>query len=48
MYKRQEWDSFETFERAFKNKFWPEEEQESLRSRIMGVGNFVGQNNITM
>ena len=45
---RLEWDNFETFERAFKGKFWPEEEQESLRSRIMGVGNFIGHNNITM
>ena len=45
---RLEWDHFETFERAFKDKFWPEEEQESLRSRIMGAGNFMGHNNITM
>ena len=45
---RVEWDNFETFERAFKGKFWPEEEQESLRSHIMGAGNFVGHNNITM
>ena len=45
---RLEWDNFETFERAFKDKFWPEEEQESLRSRIMGAGNFIGHNNITM
>ena len=45
---RVEWDNFETFERAFKDKYWPEEEQESLRSRIMGAGNFIGHNNITM
>ena len=45
-----EWDCYETFERAFKGKYWTEEEQESLRSRIMGTGNFIGpnKNNITI
>ena len=42
---RLEWDCYETFEKAFKGKYWTEEEQEILRSRIMGVGNFIGHNN---
>ena len=37
---RTEWASYEDFERAFRGKYWSEEDQEVLRSRIMGTGNF--------
>ena len=40
-----EWDSFEDFEVAFRNKYWSEEDQEILRSKIMGNGNFGRINN---
>ena len=42
---RTEWGSYENFEAAFRNKYWSEEGQEILRSRIMGTGNFGGHNN---
>ena len=50
MYKRQEvhhteWGSYEDFEVAFHNKYWSEEDQEILRSKIMGNGNFGRMNN---
>ena len=46
---RNEWGSYGNFETAFRNKYWSEEEQEILRSRIMGTGNFGGHsNNITV
>ena len=50
MYKRQEvhrteWGNFEEFEAAFRAKYWSEEDQEVLHSRIMGTGNFGGPNN---
>ena len=48
MYKRQhntEWSSYEKFELAFRNKYWSEEDQEILRSKIMGTGNFGRINN---
>ena len=32
-----EWGCFESFEAAFRNKYWSEEDQEVLRSRIMAV-----------
>ena len=37
--------SYEKFEVAFKNKYWSEEDQESLRSKIMGTENFGRVNN---
>ena len=40
-----EWGSYEDFEAAFRNKCWSEEDQEILRSKIMGNGNF-GRMNI--
>ena len=40
-----EWGSFEDFEVAFRNKYWSEEDQEILRSKIMGSGNFGRMNN---
>ena len=45
-----EWGGYDEFERAFKGKYWAEDDQEILRSRIMGTGNFVGNqnNNITI
>ena len=57
MYKRQiwaevhrtEWENYENFERAFREKYWLEEDQEVLRSRIMGSGNFrIHNNNVTI
>ena len=42
---RTEWENYESFERAFREKYWSEEDQEVLRSRIMGPGNFGGHNN---
>ena len=42
---RSEWDCYEAFERAFKGKYWTEDEQEILRSCIMGTSNFIGQYN---
>ena len=42
---RTEWGSYENFEAAFQNKYWSEEDQEILQSRIMGTGNFGGHNN---
>ena len=39
------WGCFERFEAAFINKYWSEEDQEVLRSRIMGTGSFGGPNN---
>ena len=47
---RVEWGCYEEFERAFKGKYWAEDDQEFLRSRIMGSGNFGGSqnNNITI
>ena len=40
-----EWGSYEDFEVAFRNKYWSEEDQEILRSKIMGNGNFCRMNN---
>ena len=40
-----EWGSYEDFEVAFRNKYWSEEDQEILRSKIMGNGNFGRMNN---
>ena len=40
-----EWSSYEKFELAFRNKYWSEEDQEILRSKIMGTGNFGRINN---
>ena len=37
---RTEWGSYENFEAAFRNKYWSEEDQEILRSRIIGTGNY--------
>ena len=34
---RLEWDCYEEFKRAFKGKYWAEDDQEILRSRIMAV-----------
>ena len=47
---RAEWGCYDEFERAFKGKYWVEDDQEILRSCIMGTGNFVGNqnNNITI
>ena len=42
---RVEWGCYDEFERAFKGKYWVEDDQEILRSRIMGTGNFVGHQN---
>ena len=42
---RLEWDCYEESERAFKGKYWAEDNQEILRSRIMGTGNFMGHQN---
>ena len=40
-----EWSSYEKFEVAFRNKYWSEEDQEILRSKIMATGNFSRINN---
>ena len=46
---RTEWGSYDKFEQAFRNKYWSEEDQEGLRSRIMGAGNFGTYcNNVTI
>ena len=44
-----EWGDYPSFESAFRSKYWSEEEQEGLRSKIMGKGNFGAQgDNVTL
>ena len=44
-----DWVNYQSFERDFRNKYWSEEEQEILRSKIMGPGNFgVHGSNVTV
>ena len=44
-----DWVNYQSFETAFRDKYWSEEEQEILRSKIMGPGNFGTQGgNVTM
>ena len=44
-----EWGDYLSFESAFRSKYWSEEEQEGLRSKIMGKGNFGAQgDNVTL
>ena len=46
---RTKWESYEKFGRAFRDKYWSEEDQEVLRSKIMGSGNFgTHGNNVTI
>ena len=35
-----DWVDYQSFERAFRSKYWSEEEQEVLCSKIMGSSNF--------
>ena len=51
MFQREfrDWVDYKSFERVFRNKYWSEEEQEALRSKIMGNSNFgVNGSNVTM
>ena len=44
-----DWVHYNSFEKAFRGKYWSEEEQEVLRSKIMGSGKFgTHGNNVTM
>ena len=44
-----DWLDFESFEGDFRSKYWSEEDQEVLRSKIMGSGNFgTNGNNVTI
>ena len=46
---KNEWESYEKFERAFREKYWLEEDQVVLGSRIMGTGNFgMHSDNVTI
>ena len=44
-----DWVDYKSSERAFRDKYWSEEEQEVLHSKIMGSGSFgTHGNNVTM
>ena len=45
---KNEWESYEKFERAFREKYWSEEDQEVLRSKIMGTGKFGMHSNLSL